>query len=194
MRRMKRIVLFAGLLALAPVLAGCENFDMDSLDVFHLNEKKKLPGERKELFPSGVPGVSQGIPPEYLKGNQPPADASLTPDVPAAAAAPGDKTAAPAPAAKTAAIEPAAEPKVKPKRKPKPRTAAPLLHRHARVVRDLLAQPGEPVEERRLPRVRRTDQRHEASGRARERGKGEGGEAQRSKGRIAHVSMAMHAP
>jgi hypothetical protein len=125
MRRMKRIVLFAGLLALAPVLAGCENFDMDSLDVFHLNEKKKLPGERKELFPSGVPGVSQGIPPEYLKGNQPPADASLTPDVPAAAAAPGDKTAAPAPAAKTAAIEPAAEPKVKPKRKPKPRTAAP---------------------------------------------------------------------
>ena len=123
MRRMKRIVLFAGLLALAPVLAGCENFDMDSLDVFHLNEKKKLPGERKELFPNGVPGVSQGIPPEYLKGNQPPADASLTPDVPADAAAPGDKTAAPAPAAKTAAIEPAAEPKLKPKRKPKPRTA-----------------------------------------------------------------------
>ena len=58
MRRMHRIVLLAGLIALAPVLAGCENFDMDSLDVFHLNDKKKLPGERKEVFPEGVPGVT----------------------------------------------------------------------------------------------------------------------------------------
>ena len=77
MRRMHRIVLLAGLVALAPVLAGCEDFDMDKLDVFHLNEKKKLPGERKALFPEGVPGVTQGIPPEYLKGNQPPPDAAL---------------------------------------------------------------------------------------------------------------------
>lgn len=121
---MHRIVLLAGLVALAPMLAGCENFDLDSLDVFHLNEKKKLPGERKELFPHGVPGVSQGIPPEYMKGYQPPPDTAQTPDAAAAAAA-GDKTAAPAPPAKTAAIEPAAEPKLKPKakRKPKPRTA-----------------------------------------------------------------------
>ena len=51
MRRMYRIVLMAGLIALAPVLAGCADFDMDSLDFLHLNEKKKLPGERKELFP-----------------------------------------------------------------------------------------------------------------------------------------------
>ncbi len=51
MRRMYRTVLMAGLVALAPVLAGCENFDMDQLDIFHLNEKKKLPGERKEVFP-----------------------------------------------------------------------------------------------------------------------------------------------
>ena len=121
MRRMHRIVLFAGLVALAPVLAGCENFDMDSLDVFHLNDKKKLPGERKEVFPEGVPGVTQGIPPEYLKGNQQ-ADTSLAPDGAAAVAAPGEKSGAAAPSAKTAAIEPA-EPKLKPKPKPKPRTA-----------------------------------------------------------------------
>ena len=122
MRRMHRIVLFAGLVALAPVLAGCENFDMDSLDVFHLNDKKKLPGERKEVFPEGVPGVTQGIPPEYLKGNQQ-ADTALAPD--GAAAAPGEKSGAAAPSAKTAAIEPVAEPKLKPKpkAKPKPRTA-----------------------------------------------------------------------
>jgi len=107
MRRVHRIVLLVGLVALAPVLAGCEDFDMDKFDVFHLNEKKKLPGERKDLFPEGVPGVTQGIPPEYMKGNQPQPDTAQ----------------APAPSAKTAAIEPAAEPKLKPKRKAKPRTA-----------------------------------------------------------------------
>jgi hypothetical protein len=123
MRRMYRSVLMAGLVALAPVLAGCADFDMDSLDIFHLNEKKKLPGERKEVFPGGVPGVTQGIPPEYLKGNQQQADTALAPAPDGAAApAPGDKA---APPAKTAAIEPAQEPKVKPqpKRKPKPVTA-----------------------------------------------------------------------
>jgi hypothetical protein len=109
---MHRIVLLVGLVALAPVLAGCEDFDMDKFDFLHLNEKKKLPGERKDVFPQGVPGVSQGIPPEYIKGNQP---------QPETAQAPAAEHAAPAPSAKTAAIEPAAEPK--PKRKPKPRTA-----------------------------------------------------------------------
>ena len=114
MRRMHRIVLLVGLVALAPVLAGCEDFDMDKFDFLHLNEKKKLPGERKDVFPQGVPGVSQGIPPEYMKGNQP---------QPETAQAPAAEPAAPAPSAKTAAIEPAEEPKPKPKHKPKPRTA-----------------------------------------------------------------------
>ena len=126
MRRIHRIVLLAGLVALAPMLAGCEDFDMDKFDFLHLNDKKKLPGDRKELFPQGVPGVSQGIPPEYLKGNQPAPDTAQAPgpDGTAATAAPGGKTAAPAPSAKTAAIEPAAEPKPKVKPKRKPLTAA----------------------------------------------------------------------
>jgi hypothetical protein len=111
MRRMQRVVLLAGLVVLAPVLSACENFDMDKLDVFGLNEKKKLPGERKPVFPEGVPGVTQGIPPEYRQGNQPPADAALT--TPA-----GPDNAA----KKTAALEPEAKPK--PKRKPKPRTVS----------------------------------------------------------------------
>ncbi len=67
MRRLHRVVLLVGLVAVAPVLAGCEDFDADKFDVFGINQKKKLPGERKELFPEGVPGVTQGIPPEYLK-------------------------------------------------------------------------------------------------------------------------------
>ena len=126
MRRIHRIVLLAGLVALAPVLAGCEDFDMDKFDFFDLNDKKKLPGERKELFPKGVPGVTQGIPPEYLKGNQPPPDTAQAPrpDATAAATAPDGKPAAAAPSAKTAAIEPAAEPKPKAKPKRKPQTAA----------------------------------------------------------------------
>lgn len=108
--RMRRVVPLILLLAVGPVLAGCSNFDPDNLDVFGLNEKKKLPGERKELFPSGVPGVTQGIPPEYLKGNQPtPETAQTSPDAAAAQA-------------KTAAAAPAEE--AKPKAKPKPRTAS----------------------------------------------------------------------
>lgn len=121
MRRKYRTVLMAGLMVLAPVLAGCSDFDMDSLDFLHLNEKKKLPGERKEVFPGGVPGVTQGIPPEYLKGNQQQADTALAPD---AAAAPAPAGANPPPAAKTAAIEPQAEPKAKPKPKRKPKPVA----------------------------------------------------------------------
>ena len=57
MRRIHRIVMLTALVVLAPVLSGCESFDMDKLDVFGLNEKKKLPGDRKPVFPEGVPGV-----------------------------------------------------------------------------------------------------------------------------------------
>jgi outer membrane biosynthesis protein TonB len=77
MRRTQRIVLLITLALAVPVLAGCSNFDPDSLDVFGLNEKKKLPGDRRAVFPEGVPGVSQGIPPEYLKGNQPPPETAV---------------------------------------------------------------------------------------------------------------------
>ena len=121
MRRLQRIVLLATIIAVVPVLSGCANFDPESLDIFGLGEKKKLPGERRPVFPEGVPGVSQGIPKEYIKGNQPPPidAAQLPPDQPAPAAAPAEE-------AKPEA-EPKAEPKPKPKRKvaAKPKPAAP---------------------------------------------------------------------
>lgn len=66
------VLIIIGLLATAPMLGACTDFDMDKLDFFHLNEKKKLPGERKQLFPEGIPGVSQGIPQELTKGYKPP--------------------------------------------------------------------------------------------------------------------------
>ena len=71
--RAKPILIVIGLLAIAPIFAACTDFDMDKLDFFHLNEKKKLPGDRKPLFPEGVPGVTQGIPQELTKGYKPPA-------------------------------------------------------------------------------------------------------------------------
>ena len=37
--------------------------------------KKPLPGERRPVFNSGVPGVAQGVPPELVKGYQAPAEA-----------------------------------------------------------------------------------------------------------------------
>jgi hypothetical protein len=111
MRRMHRILMIATMIAVAPVLAGCADFDMDKLDIFGLSDKKKLPGERKPLFPEGVPGVSQGIPPEYIKGNQPPPETA--------------QPIAVEPEKKAAAVEPV-EPKPKPKRKkPKSVAAAP---------------------------------------------------------------------
>jgi hypothetical protein len=110
MRPIHRILVLTILAAAMGTLAACTNFDPDKLDVFGLNEKKKLPGERREVFPGGVPGVTQGIPPEYLKGNQP-ADAAEAP-----AGAQGKE--------KTAAVEPEPAPKPKPKRAPKPRVAS----------------------------------------------------------------------
>jgi len=69
-RPFHRIALAAVLLAATPLLFGCENFDPDSLDFLGLNVKKPLPGKRENLFPNGVPGVTQGIPPQYVKGYQ----------------------------------------------------------------------------------------------------------------------------
>ena len=152
MRRLHRIVLLAGMVALAPVLAGCENFDMDKLDIFNLSQKKKLPGERKELFPQGVPGVTQGIPPEYMKGNQPPPDTALAPgsapaSADAAAAAPGGQAGGQvgAPSTKTAVVEPAPAPKpaanLATKPKPKPKRKA-KVHKPAPKAAQAKAQPA----------------------------------------------------
>jgi hypothetical protein len=65
--RHRRIVLTASLLALGLTLGGCESFDPTEW----FNTKKPLPGERKAVFPEGVPGVPQGVPPELVEGYKP---------------------------------------------------------------------------------------------------------------------------
>jgi outer membrane biosynthesis protein TonB len=104
MRGARGVALMLLLLPLGGMLAGCDSFD--TLQLF--DTKKKLPGDRHPVFPNGVPGVTQGIPPELVKGYQ----EQPSPD-PAAAAA----------AATAEKIEPP-KPQPKPKPKPKPRTAA----------------------------------------------------------------------
>jgi hypothetical protein len=120
MRTSFRIVVLAMLVVTVPALSGCTNFDPDNLDVFKLNEKKKLPGERKELFPEGVPGVTQGIPPEYMKGNQPPPETAQALQAPASETKTTEEA---EPQKKAAAPDPESQPKPKPKRTAKPRTA-----------------------------------------------------------------------
>ena len=77
-----RSLLSAATVALSLALIGCDTADtLDKLsDLIPFGDNKKpLPGERKEVFPQGVPGVPQGVPPDMVKGNQPPPDATPPP-------------------------------------------------------------------------------------------------------------------
>lgn len=71
MRRSQRLITAAVLVALSSALAGCGStggFEpSDLLD--WMDTKKKLPGQRKPVFPEGVPGVQQGVPRELYKGS-----------------------------------------------------------------------------------------------------------------------------
>jgi len=77
---MRRVVTAAAL-TVGFALAGCDSingFDpldkLSELDIMGTS-KKPLPGERRAVFDSGVPGVPQGVPPELVKGYQPPPEA-----------------------------------------------------------------------------------------------------------------------
>lgn len=83
MRRTPRLIAAAVLIAFTGVLGGCSSFDpSDMLDF--LDTKKKLPGDRKPVFPEGVPGLEQGVPKEMYRGAQQQPD----PNAPAVAALP----------------------------------------------------------------------------------------------------------
>src|SRR5690242_11482652 len=73
MRRSQRLIAATVLVALSGALGGCSssmsNWDPSDLLDF-LDTKKKLPGERKPVFPDGVPGLEQGVPKELYKGAQ----------------------------------------------------------------------------------------------------------------------------
>jgi hypothetical protein len=71
MRRLQRLVSASVLIALSGALVGCSsvtNWDPSDLLDF-LDTKKPLPGDRKPVFPDGVPGLQPGVPKELYKGN-----------------------------------------------------------------------------------------------------------------------------
>lgn len=113
MRRAVCICRLGPVLALALLAAGCtkggqfdpsEFFSQDMFDT-----KKRIAGDRKPVFPEGVPGASTGVPPDLMKGYQAPEPP------PQATAAVPNAAAAPEPA------KPEANPEAKPKPKPAPK-------------------------------------------------------------------------
>jgi hypothetical protein len=74
---MMRTGLTIAALLSAVALAGCSDFDpidkFQDLDIM-ATSKTPLKGERRPVFPSGVPGVPQGVPPEMVKGYQAPTE------------------------------------------------------------------------------------------------------------------------
>ncbi|MGD9837498.1 MAG: hypothetical protein AB7F72_07910 [Afipia sp.] len=86
MRRSQRLIAAAVLAAISVALAGCSGGGFDPTDMMDwFDTKKKLPGERRPVFPEGVPGVEQGVPRDMYKGahqQEPPPVAEAPPPAP----------------------------------------------------------------------------------------------------------------
>ncbi len=68
MRRTQRLIAASILVAFAGMLGGCSSGGFDPTDLLDfLDTKKKLPGDRKPVFPDGVPGLEQGVPKDLYK-------------------------------------------------------------------------------------------------------------------------------
>jgi hypothetical protein len=103
-------------------LAGCTDFDMPEW----FGSKKPLPGERRAVFPEGVPGITQGVPPEYRKGAQQSPDAQAV-----------------------------AEPEVKPE-PPKPKPRPPRAATPRPIQQPAQAQPAQPAQARPAPQAQQS--------------------------------------
>ena len=113
------IVRVGSAFAFVLVLAACTpGGNFDPTEWVNLDTKKKIPGDREPLFPNGVPGAETGVPPDLVKGYQPPPEAPSVADAPPPAAV----------AAAVGAVEPK-PPSRKRNRKPSrsPRSRAPPL-------------------------------------------------------------------
>lgn len=116
-----------GLGILLPLAACTPGGQFDPTEMFSsdtFDSKNKLKGERVPLFPNGVPGTTTGVPPDLIKGYQPPPE---PPETEANAAQP-------------------AKSELKPKPKPKPNVAEkPPASTPKRI--DVGAKTGTPAQE-----------------------------------------------
>jgi hypothetical protein len=119
MRSLARVVLAVVVAAAGPVLSACSSFDLDSIGEIW-DSKKKLAGERKPVFPEGVPGVTSGVPPELVKGYHEPEGGAADPAKVAAEAAAGADAKPKKPPPQRIASKP--KPKPKPADTPAPAT------------------------------------------------------------------------
>lgn len=144
MRRTPRLIAAAVLIAFTGLLGGCSSGGFDPSDLLDfLDTKKKLPGDRKPVFPEGVPGLEQGVPKEMYKGAQQQQDAPAVAALPAepppaepaksSKSAKGKKTRQPAATAAAPAEAPAGEVdgEAQPEAAPAP-AAAPPKHKIVR--------------------------------------------------------------
>ena len=88
--RMTHMLLLGLMLGTGLSLGACDS--LDNLTNM-LDTKKRLSGDRRPVFPDGVPGVEMGVPPEMMKGyqekqQQAEGQAQTPPGAPAAARAP----------------------------------------------------------------------------------------------------------
>lgn len=121
MFRVDRLIPVAIVLSAGISLSACSsssNFDPTDWITGDFFEKPKLPGERKAVFPDGVPGVPQGVPAELVKGNQQ-AAVEVAPEPP--------PVVKPAPPARPQATRPAPKPRTAsaPPQQPAPARSAP---------------------------------------------------------------------
>jgi hypothetical protein len=87
-RRSQRLLAGAFVLCFAGLLGGCSSLPTPSWDptdlLDFLDTKKRAPGERKPVFPEGVPGITPGVPKDMVRGS---AESRAASDAQAAAAA-----------------------------------------------------------------------------------------------------------
>jgi hypothetical protein len=112
-----RFVLVGVVIAAGSLLSACDSMNnaMSAVENFDVpwDTKKKLQGERKPVFPEGVPGVSSGVPPELVRGYREPEQGGGPVDPARAAAEAAAAEGKPKPPQRTAS---------KPKPPPKPAT------------------------------------------------------------------------
>jgi hypothetical protein len=100
MRVIQRVISAVLLGTLAILISGCAALNTPSFDptdwLDFLDSKKRAVGDRHPVFPDGVPGVAQGVPPDLLKGT-PEHQAAMAAADPSLAAPPVEEPAAPPP-------------------------------------------------------------------------------------------------
>jgi hypothetical protein len=116
--RSARFAVVAVVVAAGSMLSACESVTsfVNQMETFEIwDSKKKITGDRKPVFPEGVPGVSTGVPPEMVRGyREPDQGGPMDPVRSAAEAAAADQSPKPKPKPQRTASKPPPKPQAPP--------------------------------------------------------------------------------